>query len=77
MTQKRIWEMTDEQVEKAKRLTQKEQKAVDAVIAAAKALPSGICIDADAHEGCLFVTKRYAQGCAVGVAKLKKRNLIF
>jgi hypothetical protein len=75
MDHKTLSDLTPEQVERRARLTPKEKAAVDALVAAAKALPSTICIDVD--EDGLTVQKRVTRGYARGVAHLRKKSLNF
>ena len=61
-------------------LTPKEKAAVDAFIAAAKALPPSICIDVVApwdNEPNLTVSKRTSPCTARQVASLRKESLYF
>lgn len=78
---KKSWELTEEERTARATLTPKEQKAVDAFVAAAKALPASICIDtaswADDEEDHLTVSKRITKGHCRQVASLNKRSLIF
>lgn len=61
-------------------LTPKEKTAVDAFLAAAKALPKSICIKVDDgwdNEPNLRVSKRTTRGSAQQVATLRKKSLSF
>jgi hypothetical protein len=62
-------------------LTPQERKAVDAFIAAAKALPRSIYIDVpswpDDGDFHLIVGKRLTSSRGRHVARLKKRSLVF
>lgn len=72
-------EMTKEEIAQKKRLTPKEQAAVDAFLAAAKALPRSICIEVDTFGEAphLVVQKRITDGSAVSVGELTKSSLCF
>ena len=67
-------------MDKIAQLTPHERLAVDAFLAAAKALPRNICIDLDkddwSHQH-LSVSKRISRGMALRVGGLRKRSLIF
>jgi hypothetical protein len=79
-TKKQDWELTEQERAELQKLTPREQKAVDAFIAAAKALPESICLDLSHYEDdeeSLSVMKRYLPGCAKTVATLNKPSLIF
>ena len=62
-------------------LTQEEQTAMDAFLAAAKSLPKSLCIDfeSDPFEGepNLRVSKRTSPGSAQEVGTLRKKSLGF
>jgi hypothetical protein len=77
---KRYFDLTEEEIEKASRLTPKEQAAVDAFIAAAKALPRGITIAVsdwgDRDDG-LTISKSITKGSCQQVAHIRKRSLVF
>ena len=72
--------MTDTEIAKIAKLTHAEKVAVDALIAACKALPKSICIEVDddwdgnVH---LRVSKRITGGSCRQVASLRKRSLSF
>lgn len=77
---KTIFDLTEKQRAKKAALTPKEQAAVDAFIAAAKALPPSICCEIEEDwdgEGNLKVFKRITRGSCQQVAKLKKASLHF
>lgn len=63
------------------RLTGKEQTAVDALIAAAKAMPKTLCIEFNRApykgEPNLTVSKRKSKCFAQQVAALRKKSLCF
>lgn len=77
---KRYFDLTEEEVAKASKLTSKEQARVDAFVAAAKALPRGITVETsdygDKDDG-LIVSKRITEGSSKHVAHVRKRSLIF
>lgn len=77
---KTFFEMTDAEIDKKAKLTPDEQVAVDALIAACKALPKSICIEVDDNwdgEGHLRVSKRITKGSCQLVTGLKKSSLNF
>jgi hypothetical protein len=65
--------MSAAEVEKAAKLTAKEQRAVTAIINAARRLPRGITIDVD-DEG-MIVRKQITKGYFHNVGQLKRRTL--
>ncbi len=72
--------MTDAEIDKKAKLTPAEQVAVDALIAACKALPKSICIEVDDNwdgDGHLLVSKRITKGSSRRVATLRKASLHF
>lgn len=75
MYQAKYFDLTDKERAKGKKLTPKERAAVDAFLAAAKALPRSLCIDLD--EVGITVSKRITPGAAMQVAALRKRTLEF
>lgn len=79
MDSKTYLELTPEERGRRAKLTPKEQAAIDAFIAAAKALPASICIDVDDDEDepNLVVNKRITAGSATRVAELRKPSLCF
>ena len=72
-------DLTEEEIKALAKLTPKEQTAVDAFLAAAKALPKSLCIDVrdDAGEPNLKVSKRITRGSCQQVAGLRKKSLVF
>lgn len=83
MNDKNYFEMTGEKVAKQEKLTPKEQAAVDALMAAMKALPKSICISVDdifqndGTEPNFEVYKRITKGSSHRVAFLRKKSLSF
>lgn len=80
MDYKTYLELTDEEIKFRAALTPKEKAAVDAFIAAARALPKSICIAVDDNgwgEPNLKVSKRITRGSAKQVAALRKKSLVF
>lgn len=72
--------MTDDELQRAAKLTPKEQKAVDDLIAAAKALPRSICVEITDNfqgDGNLLISKRVSRGACQQVATLTKKSLCF
>ncbi len=80
MIRNKTWSMlTDEEIEKEAKLTPKEQAAVDAFVAAAKALPRSLCIDKSDYENeddGLTVSKRITPNMTQVVAHIRKRSLL-
>jgi hypothetical protein len=70
-------DLTPEQRLKRAELTPKEKAAVDSFLAAARGLPSRICISIDDYESELIVQKRITSGSAMCVGKVKKKSLFF
>lgn len=76
-------ELDETEVKSRAALTPKEQSAVDALLAAVKALPKSICIavddawENDPSEPNFRVSKRITRGSAQQVAALRKRSLSF
>ena len=80
MDYKTFLELTPAERKSRAELNSREQAAVDAFIAAAKALPRSICIelnDDDWGEPHLIVSKRITRGSATQVAALRKCTLVF
>lgn len=80
MDDKSYLELTREEIKARATLTPKEKAAVDALIAAAKALPKSICISVDDNdwgEPNLKVSKRITRGSCQQVASLRKKTLTF
>lgn len=80
MDKKTYLELSEKEIKSRAALTPKEQTAVDAFLAAAKALPKSICIDVDHNdwgEPNLTVSKRITRGSARQVAALRKKSLSF
>ncbi len=80
MDDKTYLELDETEIKARAALTPKEKTAVDAFIAAAKALPESICIDVDDNdwgEPNLTVSKRITRGSAQQVASLRKKSLCF
>lgn len=79
MDNKSYFDLTEAEIDQRSELNPKEKTAVDAFIAAAKALPKSICIDVDSNEGepNLKVSKRITRGAAQQVAALRKKSLCF
>jgi hypothetical protein len=80
MIRNKAWAMlTDDEIEKEAKLTAKEQAAVDAFVAAAKALPRSLCVGisdyGDKDDG-LTVSKRITKGMTQVVANVRKRSLL-
>jgi hypothetical protein len=67
--------MTRSEIKQRERVTSEEQEAVDVFIAAARVLPKSICVEVS--DGYLVVRKRVSRGCAVPVARLRKKSLVF
>jgi hypothetical protein len=80
MIRNKTWAMlTEEEIEKEAKLTPKEQAAVDAFVAAAKALPRSLCVgisDYDDGDDGLTVSKRITSGMTRVVANVRKKSLI-
>lgn len=74
---KTYFELTEDERQDRRKLTPKEQAAVDTLMAAVKALPPSLCIDMDDFDHEFSVRKRITSGSATGVAKLKKKSLFF
>ena len=77
---KTIFDLSEKEIDNRANLTPKEQSAVDALIAAAKALPKSICFEVTDNwdgEGHLRIQKRITTGSAVDVAKLVKKSICF
>ena len=71
--------LSDEEIEKAAKLTPKEQAAVDAFVAAANALPRSLCVgisDYEDKDDGLTVSKRITSGFTQVVANVRKRSLV-
>lgn len=71
--------LTDEEVEQEAKLTPKEQAAVDAFVAAAKALPRSLCVgisDYEDKDDGLTVSKRITKGMTQVVANVRKKSLV-
>ena len=80
MDHKKFFDLTPAERKARAKLNPQEQAAVDAFIAAAKALPRSICIevnDNDWGEPHLLVSKRVTRGSATQVAALRKCTLVF
>lgn len=80
MDNKTYLDLTESEIQSRAALTPKEKAAVDAFIAAAKALPKSICIDVDKNdwnEPNLTVSKRITRGSTQQVAALRKKSLCF
>lgn len=81
MTNKSWFDLTDEEKKELSKLTPDEQVAVDAFIAAARALPKTLCIglepDADVDENHLTISKRITANSCRQVAGLHKKSLCF
>ena len=75
MDYKTLADLTPDQVEKRKKLTAKEAAAIAVFVAAARKLPSTICLDVD-DDG-LSITKRVTRGYAVGVTTVRRRSFRF
>ena len=80
MIRNKSWAMlTDKEIAKAAKLNPQEQAAVDAFVAAAKALPKSLCVDVsdyDDKDDGLTVSKRITSGMTQVVAHIRKRSLI-
>lgn len=80
MYKDRTWaDLTDAEIEKAAKLTAKEQAAVDAFVAAAKALPRSLSVgisDYDDRDDGLTISKRITPGFTQVVANVRKRSLL-
>ncbi len=80
MIRNKTWAMlTHEEIEKEAKLTPKEQAAVDAFVAAAKALPRSLCVgisDYEDKDDGLTVSKRITKGMTQVVANVRKRSLL-
>jgi hypothetical protein len=75
-----ISELSESEIKASATLTPKEQSAVNAFIAAAKALPKSICIEVDGNdwgEPNLLVSKRITSYSTQQVASLHKKSLCF
>lgn len=78
MDQKSYFDLTEEEIEARAALTPNEKSAVDAFLAAARALPKSICVAVDDHDwATLRVSKRITKGAAQQVAALRKKSLCF
>lgn len=84
MDHKTYLDLTPAERKQRATLTPKERVAVDAFLAAAKALPASICIDIKKERGrsgrrsaVLDVSKRITRGSAHRVAELRKASLAF
>lgn len=78
LSHKGYFELTEKERKKRAILTPKEKAAVDAFLAAAKALPKSICITIDDwDEPNLKVSKRITSGSCQQVAGLRKQSLCF
>lgn len=67
--------MTEEEIEKASRLTPKEKAAVDSLIAALRALPQSLTLDIDDMDCEVIVAKRITRRSTRVVASLRKKSL--
>lgn len=80
MIRNTTWAMlTEEEIEKKAKLTPKEQAAVNAFVAAAKALPRSLCVgisDFDDKDDGLTVSKRITTKMTQIVAHVRKRSLL-
>lgn len=77
---KSYFDLTEEERMKRAKLNPKEQAAVDALIAAAKALPRSISIEVSDNfsgDGNLTISKRITPGSCMQVASLVKASLCF
>lgn len=77
---KRYFDMTDAEIARKLKLTPKEEAAIAAFLAAAKALPKSICIEVDDNwdgDGHLQIKKRITSGACKTVASLRKASLNF
>ncbi len=83
MDDKTYLELSETEIKSRAALTPKEQAAVDALLAAVKALPKSICINVDdaweddPSEPNFTVSKRITRGSAQQVASLRKKSLCF
>lgn len=83
MDDKTYLELDKTEIKSRAALTPKEQAAVDALLAAVKALPKSICIavddawEDDPSEPNFTASKRITRGSAQQVASLRKKSLCF
>ena len=83
MAEKTYLDLDAAEIKARAALTPKEQEAVDALLAAVKALPKSICIyvedfaEDDTSEPNFIVRKRITRGSAAQVASLRKKSLTF
>jgi hypothetical protein len=70
----RTWaSMSDAEIEQAAKLYAKEQRAVTALLRAARSLPRGITVEVD--EDGMTIRKQITKGYFHNVATLKRRTL--
>lgn len=65
--------MTDAEIEQAAKLNAKEQRAINALLRAARSLPRGITVEVD--EDGMIIRKQITAGYFHSVAKLNRRTL--
>lgn len=80
MIRNKTWAMlTEKEIEKEAKLNPREQAAVDAFVAAAKALPKSLCVGIsnykDRDDG-LTISKRITPGFTQVVLNIRKRSLV-
>lgn len=72
--------LSEEEEQKRKQPTPKEQAAINNLIKAVKALPDTICLSIEDNfwgEAGMKINKRITQGWAVEVASVRKKSLAF
>jgi hypothetical protein len=79
MNNKTCFELDENEIKARAALTRKEQIAVNALMAAVKALPKSLCINIDDDPGrpTFTVSKRITRESARQVAWLRKKSVIF
>lgn len=69
--------LSEKEIERRAKLTPKEQQAVDALVAAIKALPKSLTLDVvDYDDETARISKRITRGSSQVVASVKKKSLV-
>lgn len=76
MDDKRYLDLTKREIKERARLTPEEKTAVEALLAAVRALPKSLCLDVDEEDG-FSVSKRITRGSCKQVACVRRKSLKF
>lgn len=75
MDDRTVVELSAQEIKERSKVNLKEHEAIGALVKAVRGLPNTLCADID-EEG-LIIRKRITKGCAVPVARVRRKSLTF